>query len=348
MHLRKPLIARRPGFAHWLTAAFTAAIVALMPVGTLRAVAQGPAAEAEFPAELVQWAPCAGNPVFTAQGPGHWDAKIRERGWILRDGDTYRLWYTGYDGTREGIKQLGYATSPDGRNWTPWPTNPLCREHWIEDMTVVKQGDRYYMFAESGDENHTDMLTSPDGVDWKWEGPLDIRLADGQRPARKPGGTPTIWIEGDVWYLFYEWRDLGVWLAKTSDPASRVWINVQDEPVMSPGPADYDNQQIAFDQVIKHRDAYFAFYHSCSKETPKMWGTNIARSTDLVHWQKYALNPLIPDKSSGMVVAASDGLLLVTMHDQIDLFCPLATATPAEKSSADTGDTPTASPAAQP
>ena len=61
------------------------------------------------------------RPVFNGAGPNHWDAKIRERGWIMREGDTYHLWYTGYDGTREGIKLLGYATSADGRTWTRWP-----------------------------------------------------------------------------------------------------------------------------------------------------------------------------------------------------------------------------------
>src|SRR5215213_3894101 len=30
----------------------------------------------DFPPELVNWKPLAANPVFTAQGPGHWDVKI--------------------------------------------------------------------------------------------------------------------------------------------------------------------------------------------------------------------------------------------------------------------------------
>src|SRR5829696_7898516 len=34
----------------------------------------------DFPPELVNWRPSPGNPIFTAEGPGHWDVKIRERG----------------------------------------------------------------------------------------------------------------------------------------------------------------------------------------------------------------------------------------------------------------------------
>jgi beta-1,2-mannobiose phosphorylase / 1,2-beta-oligomannan phosphorylase len=286
---------------------------------------------AEFPSELVDWSPRPGNPVFRAAGPGHWDAKIRERGWILHEADTYRLWFTGYDGQREGIKQLGYATSPDGLHWTRSPQNPLVPDHWVEDMTVVHRGELYYMFAEGRDENHAEMLTSKNGVDWKWEGPLDVRQSNGKQPARRPCGTPTVWIEGDHWYLFYEWLDKGVWLAKTDDPKARVWTNVDDEPVLSPGPGAYDKDMIAMDQVIKFRGAYFAFYHGSGSgdAMPRTWNTNVARSTDLRHWQKYPRNPIVNDnKSSGMVVPVGRSFRLYTMHDQVDVFEPWSDLAP--------------------
>jgi beta-1,2-mannobiose phosphorylase / 1,2-beta-oligomannan phosphorylase len=279
------------------------------------------AATAEFPSELVNWSPRPGNPIFTAEGPGHWDVKIRERGWILPDGDTYKLWFTGYDGTRDGIKLLGYATSRDGLHWTRWPKNPIYRDHWVEDMMVIHHGDTYYMFAEGANDNHAELLTSKNGINWKWEGELDVRLADGRRPAEKPCGTPTIWIENGVWYLFYERNDKGVWLAKTKDPLSRIWTNVRDEPVLSPGPAEYDTDMIAVNQVIKYGGAYFAFYHGSGTAMPRTWNTNVARSTDLVHWKKYSHNPIVDDnKSSGIVLPIGQSFRLYTMHDQIDVF----------------------------
>ncbi len=277
----------------------------------------------EFPAELVKWTPRPGNPVFAAAGPGHWDVKIRERGWILHNGDGFRLWYTGYDGKRDGMKLLGYATSADGLHWTPSPRSPLVRDHWVEDMTVIEHGGTYYMFAEGLHDNHAEMLTSRNGLDWKWEGPLEVLAADGKQPAQKPCGTPTVWVENDVWYLFYEWLDRGVWLAKTDDPRSRVWTNVQEEPVLSPGPAAYDKDMIAVDQVIKHHGSYFAFYHGSGsgEKVPRTWNTSVARSTDLVHWKKYAGNPIVGDnKSSGMVVPVGSGYRLYTMHDRVDVF----------------------------
>jgi hypothetical protein len=281
-----------------------------------------PGAETEtgaFPPELVNWRPHPANPVFTAKRAGDWAVKIRERGWILREGDGFHLWFTGYDGTRDGLKRLGYATSRDGIRWTPSTKNPLSGKHWVEDMMVVKCRGTYYMFAEGADDNHAVMLTSKDRVRWEWQGPLDVRLADGKRRTREPCGTPTAWCHEGEWYLFYERLDRGAWVAQTNDLDSRIWINVQDAPVLRPGPQEYDKHLIALDQVIAYRGVNFAFYHGTSDG--QTWNTNIARSTDLVHWEKYAGNPIVGDnKSSGIVIAVDGGLRLYTMHDRIDAF----------------------------
>jgi hypothetical protein len=101
-----------------------------------------------------------------------------------------------------------------------------------------------------------------------------------------------------------------------------VWTNVQDEPVLAPGPAAYDKEMIALNQIIKYENAYYAFYHgSGDTASPRRWNTNIARSCDLIHWEKYAGNPLVEDnKSSGIVVPVGRGFRLYTMHDQVDVF----------------------------
>jgi hypothetical protein len=282
-----------------------------------------PAADTEFPPELVTWSPRHGNPIFTAEGPGHWDVKIRERGWILRDGDNWRLWFTGYDGSRESIKQLGYATSPDGIHWSRAAMNPIYRDHWVEDMCVVVHDATYYMFAEGAKDNHAELLTSKNGIDWKWIGALDVRQSDGKTESRRPCGTPTVWVEGDTWYLMYEWLDKGVWLATTKDPMSLVWHDVQKDPVLRTGPGAYDKDMIAVDQVIQYKGAYYAIYHGSGSGAamPRTWNTDIARSTDRLHWQKYPRNPLVNDnKSSGEVVPVGQGFRLYTMHDRVDVF----------------------------
>ena len=141
-------------------------------------------AQVKFPSELTSFVPYGKGPVFTARGEGHWDVKIRERGWILREGDMYKMWFTGYDGTREGIKLVGYATSSDGVRWKR-RDKPLISDRWIEDMMIVKRGDTYYMFAE-GRGDQAQLLTSTDGINWKHIGKLDVRLKNGKPLPKGP------------------------------------------------------------------------------------------------------------------------------------------------------------------
>ena len=58
--------------------------ILLSAVALLLSCAPARAAD-EFPPELVRFQPYTQNPVFRGAGGQAWDAKIRERGWILRD-----------------------------------------------------------------------------------------------------------------------------------------------------------------------------------------------------------------------------------------------------------------------
>jgi hypothetical protein len=279
--------------------------------------------DAKFPPELVKFVQHGKGPVFTPE-KGRWDAKIRERGWILREQGVWKLWYTGYDGTQEGTRLLGYATSPDGIRWTRSPRNPLVRDHWVEDMMVIKDAGKYWMFAE-GREDRAQLLVSDNGLDWKQLGRLDVRLTNGKPIPDGPYGTPTAWLEKGTWYLFYEREDKGVWLATSTD--RKVWKNVQDEPVLSPGPGEYDRDLIALNQIIRHKGRYYAYYHGSSRTGPnaKLWSTAVATSADLIHWEKYPGNPLLPtalNRSSGIIVPDGDGYRLYTMHPEVYLYLP--------------------------
>lgn len=292
-----------------------------LPIFPIASLAAEPA---KFPDELVHFKPYAKNPVFVPGKSDEWDAAIRERGWILRDGDLYHLWYTGYDGSREGLRMLGYASSRDGIHWKRFPQNPLNKDHWIEDMMVVKHRGTFYMFAEGqGDQAH--LLKSDDGLHWKRVGQLDVRTTNGKPIEPGPYGTPTAYFENGTWYLFYERGDAGVWLATSKD--MKVWTNVQDDPVLTLGPKEHDRLMIALNQIVKHKGRYYAYYHgSGSPEKPRLWSPAIATSTDLIHWTKYPQNPLRDPKenrSSGIVVPDGDQFRFYTMHGQVDLFLPV-------------------------
>jgi predicted GH43/DUF377 family glycosyl hydrolase len=279
---------------------------------------QPPASAAHFPRELTSF-DREGEVVFQAS-PNTWDAKIRERGWILRENGQYRLWYTGYR-DKDSTRLLGTATSNDGVKWARDPANPLIKDLWVEDMMVVKHDGILHMFGE-GRNDVAQRLTSKDGVHWKPEGSLDVRLKNGEKIPPGPYGTPTVWLEAGVWRLFYERRDAGIWLAASID--LKVWTNVQDEPVLSPGPEPFDKHMIALNQIVKRNGRYFALYHGLADRETKRWTTCLAASDDLVRWTKYPQNPLVDgNKSSGIFVETDGGLTLFTMHDVVRRHRPL-------------------------
>jgi predicted GH43/DUF377 family glycosyl hydrolase len=294
-------------------------LTAGMLIGVLCCV-QWSSADDVWPADLTRFPLEEARTVFTAGGEGDWDAAIRERGWILKEGDTWRMWYTGYDGTSEGQKKLGLATSTDGLHWARHPGNPIYADHWVEDMQVIRHDGRYLMFAE-GTGDRAQLLESPDGVHWTLISPLDVRRTSGEPLSEGPYGTPTAYFEGGTWYLFYERGDRGVWLARSGD--LKTFTNVSDEPILAPGPGQYDRVMIALNQVIKRGDRYYAFYHgSGTPENPRLWCPAIATSTDLIHWEKSPANPLVAceqNVSSGIVVETGEGLQFYTMHGTVRL-----------------------------
>jgi sucrose-6-phosphate hydrolase SacC (GH32 family) len=280
-----------------------------------------------FPPELVSFGPPSPAPLLAGSGGDTWDRRVRERGWIMREGETWHLWYTGYNDARSDSKFLGYATSSDGLRWTRWPGNPLTTEGWVEDMTVVARGGTYYMFAE-GRDDIAHLLTSTDRVTWREQGNLDIRQANGRPIADGPRGTPTVWIEGDTWWLFYEREDLAVFAATSKD--LKVWTNVTDDPVLARGPEAYDRFAVAVDQIIKYKGRYYAYYHASALKDWGEWSTCLAVSDDLSHWTKYPGNPVLPvnpsmkGASSGMVVHDGAQFRLYTTHPDVRVYFPPA------------------------
>lgn len=272
-----------------------------------------------FPKELVHFVPYKNNPVFTGTGTSTWDNQIRERGWILVENNSWNLWYTGYTNI-DSIKYLGYATSPDGFTWTRYKDNPVHSSSWVEDMCVVKRNGIYYMFAEGkGDTAH--MLKSTDKIHWTEQGNLDIRTTNGNPISKGPYGTPAVLKENEMFYLFYERDDSGIWLAASKD--LKVWTNVQDEPVLKCGPETYDKYAVAMNQVIKYKGLYYGYYHASAFKDWREWSTNVAVSKDLIHWAKYVDNPIIGNNnSSGILVNDGKQYRLYTMHPEVNVYFP--------------------------
>lgn len=65
-----------------------------------------------------------GNPVLQRNTTGDWDGSWIKDPCVVRDGDTYKMWYAGRS-TGTSLYQIGLATSTDGITWTKSTANPV-------------------------------------------------------------------------------------------------------------------------------------------------------------------------------------------------------------------------------
>ncbi len=121
------------------------------------------------------WAKSAANPVLSGT-PGSWDEFAGERApFVIKEGGVFKMWYESGE-----PRQLGYATSPDGVNWTKYPGNPILSpgpdgfdQEVVGHGAVLHEGVYKLWYHAMGDEGPIiAYATSPDGVSWTKQGPV--------------------------------------------------------------------------------------------------------------------------------------------------------------------------------
>ena len=89
--------------------------------------------------------------VLNLGSPGSWEGEWVYKSYVIFDGSTYHMWYSGYDGTNN---RIGYATSPDRITWTKYAGNPVMDKgptgSWdvngVESPCILFDGSIYHMW----------------------------------------------------------------------------------------------------------------------------------------------------------------------------------------------------------
>lgn len=124
----------------------------------------------------ITWTHHASNPVLTSGASGSWDDYGVYGPCVIKDGSTYKMWYTGYSASNK-VAQIGYATSTDGSNWTKHSSNPVLTigssgkwdEAGVGAPSVIKDGSTYKMWFGGSDVAQWWQIgyaTSTDGISW--------------------------------------------------------------------------------------------------------------------------------------------------------------------------------------
>ena len=302
-----------------VTISFRATIRADLPscsVITNKATVGGPGYQ--FERQVTGAIPCAcnltkqpGNPVLSAGAAGSWDEAAVWGPAVLKVGSSYKLWYTGDDGSNPS--RIGLATSNDGTTWTKEAANPVLSpsQTWeakgISAASIISDSGIYKMWYTGRDSDGVSRIgyaTSTDGVSWTPYGSnpiLDVGPAGGWEDDDVM--RPAVFKEGSTYQLWYAGNDgvtQRIGHATSSDGIH--WIKDPANPVLDVGtPGAWDWLNVYGPSVVKVGAEYQLWY---SGETlPAAWQTGYAMSSDGSTWTRGKM--LIPEGSSGAFDANS-------------------------------------------
>lgn len=126
---------------------------------------------------------------------------------VIKDGGTYKMWYSGQDeADASTYLKFGYATSPDGVNWTKSASNPVFQgepsqsDIYVSNPTVIKDGSKYWMWyagyrvVNNRRLGEIYLASSDDGINWTRE---NVDRNGNVQPVLNVG-TPQTWEDLDV------------------------------------------------------------------------------------------------------------------------------------------------------
>ncbi len=229
--------------------------------------------------------------VLDVGAPGSWEDKDVSTPVVLKDGTTYRMWYTGV--TESGPwSSLGYATSYDGIYWTKHPGNPVMVpggnggwDDWdITDISLIFNGIHY--IAWYGAQQFRDapqkvgVATSTDGVSWT-KYPSDPVLTPGSGWDSHwvwPGPVLTNGSSYVMWYSGVDYSErLSTGIATSPDGFS--WSKYYGNPVLEPGLAgSWDSRHAWVGSVVQMQSSLLMFYAGCPVESAYIYRIGLATS----------------------------------------------------------------------
>jgi len=120
----------------------------------------------------INWSRPISSPVLSPGIAGTWDSWAVAPGPVIKDGETYRMYYLGYSNPNDQF-HIGLATSSDGKVWHKYPTPVLVGssnwERQISPHSILKIDSVYYLYYIGRSQTTQDRIGvafSNDGISW--------------------------------------------------------------------------------------------------------------------------------------------------------------------------------------
>jgi predicted GH43/DUF377 family glycosyl hydrolase len=262
------------------------------------------------------------GPVLHHGERGTWNETYTDPGAVLYYGGQFHMFYNGFNGWPASV-QIGYATSPDGINWTKQGTDPVLTTKQVSYAKVAA-------LASS-------VLVTPNGT-WTmyfytWDSYANksggaIGRATAPRPTGpwtpdaepvlQPGAKGT-WDELRVdapgvvhneqgYFMYYGGTSAstgsmiglatsqdGVHWTKHKDSADTDPQFAESSPVLRPGPSGtWDAALVHQPRVVQTPNGWTMVYRSVKPGSYRTIRLGAATSTDGIQWTKVKDNPFMP------------------------------------------------------
>ena len=257
-----------------------------------------------------QWIKYNNNPVLSGGPASTWDGGRIFYHIILFDGTQYRMWYTGYNPNLSAKPAIGYATSPDGINWTKYANNPILtpnptgfEEDGLFEPVVIFDGARYQMWYDGSSQSEsvfaTGYATSPDGINWTKHSGNPVLQRGPAGSWDDQGAFPsTVRFDGSnyrMWYTGFDGEVARFGHATSSDGIH--WSKYLGNPILNIGPAGaWDSVFLWLPDVHFDGTIYHMWYAGFG---PATGGIGHATSFDGLDWNKDPANPILSPGAPG-------------------------------------------------
>jgi len=254
----------------------------------------------------IHWTKDVNNPVMSGGASGTWN---RHLFWpdVLYNADStrYEMWFSAAAGPANQFRpmSIGFATSPDGINWTMHP-DPVLEpdagtwdESSVEIAMVIRENGQYKMWysgwSPSNEVGKIGYATSSDGINWTKD-TLNNPVMVPSSAAWQAGGFFRCHVLPDqggykMWYDGFtaDWRYSNIGYATSSDGIT--WTpDTLNNPVLTTGSAgSWDDGNLELPHILFINNVYHIWYTGTRPSESLPWQTGWATSDDGIHWYKY-------------------------------------------------------------
>jgi predicted GH43/DUF377 family glycosyl hydrolase len=251
--------------------------------------------------DKINWTKSPANPTLDLGPGGSWDDSNVGTPFVLYNGTTYKMWYSGFDGTNN---RVGYATIPEIDNWEKYTGNPVLdlgpggswEDEHVRSPSVLFDGSVYHMWycGYHNFEWRIGYANSTDGTNWnKYPSNPVLDLGPGGSWEDKQVLQPVVLFDGSIYHMWYSGDDgtttRRIGYANSTD--GLTWNKYSGNPIINVGTSGlWDDESIYPRTVIKNGSTYQMWYHAQDGINQRI---GYATSPDGLTWTKYPGNPIM-------------------------------------------------------